>query len=201
MKGREIDYYFKIIIMSRYDSGKTNFILRYCDNNHIRNTLRTIGLDFKSKYIELDNKKIRIQIWDTANGERSYYMIKNCIKVANGIIILYDITKRETFESAKSYVFEIKEEYPEKIIAFVGNKIDLLGESEVTIEEGQNFADENNLIFYETSTLEGINVNECFEELIYTIYQNNSEKEKNEKNIILNGSIRRKRPPKRGCLK
>ena len=135
--------------MSRYNSGKTNFILRYCDNNNIRNTLRTIGLDFKSKSIELNNRKFRILIIDTKSGYRSLYMIKNYIKGVNGIIILYDITKRETFESAKSYVFEIKEECTEKIIAFVGNKKDLLGEIEGIIEEGQKFADENNKIKYE----------------------------------------------------
>ena len=116
---------------------------------------------------------MRVNLWDSASGDYSWRIRKYFTKRAKGYIILYDITERDSFNMAKEWISQLKEEIPnEIIIALVGNKIDRYEEEEVSNEEGREYANENGLIFYETSTLDGINVNECVQTLIQRIYDN-----------------------------
>ena len=192
----EISHFYKIIITSIYDSGKTNFCLRYIENKHERNTLRTMGCDFFIKNIVLDNgESAKIRLIDTQSGERFWPTTNHLFKNVDGIIILYDITNRDTFETAINWSRRAKED-SDKVIAIIGNKIDLENMRQVTTEEGQNFANTYNFIFYETSTLNGFNVNECMKTIIQRIY------EKDEKKAFPKiNNLRKKRPRKEGCLK
>ena len=206
---KKIEPIYKIVVLSIDYCGKTSFITRYLDNIYDGNNLTTYGVDFKTKTHLLKNgTKIKVQIWDTASGERNMSFNRIFIKNAKGIIILYDISKRASFDDAKYYLREIKE-YPinDNVIALVGNKLDLDNNDyisyqtrEITTEEGQNFANENNLLFFEVSAKNGTNVDKCFNDLIERIYekeQNNN----NESGIIIENKIKSKRPAKRGCLK
>ena len=95
MKQKREDFIYRIILLSQYASGKTNFILRYVNNTHDSMTLRTMGLDYSIKRVILsDGKTAKIQIWDTASGERSRSMITSHIRMMNGFIIMYNITRR-----------------------------------------------------------------------------------------------------------
>ena len=189
---------YDILISSIYDSGKTNFCLRYADNIHDKDTTRTISLDFKIKRVVLDNgKEIVIRLWDSQSGDYWKKLGNISMKNYKGLIFLYDITFRETFDSAKDWCIEAKRDYNNKVIAIVGNKIDREKDRKVTTEEGQNFANENNFIFYETSTLYGINVNECINSIIQKI----DEKDSQNKRINLKYNVVNERPRKRICLK
>jgi len=209
MKQKRENFIYKIILLSQYDSGKTNFILRYVDNTYDSMTLRTLGLDYSIKRVTLnDGKTAKIQIWDTVSGERARSMITSQIRIMNGFIIMYNITRRESFENAKNWLEDIRiyaNSNNINNIAFVGNHADADENSdsyhkrEISTEEGQRFAEENNLIFFETSNLTGFNVNECFTALINRIYENDPNRNKLENNIEL--KLKRNRPGKRGCLK
>ena len=140
--------------MSRYTYGKFN------PDHEI-----TIGCEFMAKNIKVKDRNIRIQIWDTAGQEafrsitRSYYKNSTCA------FIVYDITSRKTFENIIIWLRECKELcYKDILICLVGNKSDLEGRRAVSYEEGKKFAEDNQIMFYETSAKDGSNITEIFNE-------------------------------------
>ena len=200
------DYFYKIVLLGDYDAGKTNFIYRYFDMMYNFQELKTIGLDYKIKRITLDvGKTVKLQIWDTPSSERFDSITKISFSRANGFIIMYNITRERSFERAKGWLREIRDYSDNNNIAFVGNHVDIDDNSdyydkrEISTEEGQKFAEDNNLLFFEASNITKINVNECFNALINRIYENDSNKSKYQKNIQL--KLRKNRIGKRGCLK
>ena len=156
-------YLLKYIIIGNSSVGKSNLLLRYCNNKFSDDYQATIGVEFGAKNIEYNNKTYRIQIWDTAGQEsfrsitRAYY--KNCVCA----IIVYDITNRDSFESIKDWVKDIKDSSPKTVlISLVGNKIDLEKMRVISFEEGKEYAQKNNFIFMETSAKTGVGVKEIF---------------------------------------
>ena len=194
MKQIKKEIFYKIMLLGNYDSGKTNFILRYVDNTHNSNTLRTIGMDYRIKRVTLnDGKEAQIQIWDTCSSECFNHINSLFYNSINGFIIMYNMTMRESFENARNCLREIRDHTNNDNIVLVGNHIDDYRRTLISTKEGQKFAEDNNLLFFETSNLTGFNVNECFNALINRIYENDPNK--------INIELRQIRPRKRGCLK
>ena len=144
--------------------GKSNIISRYTYNRFLPEHEITIGCEFMSKNVMYEDRSIRIQLWDTAGQEafraitRSYYKNSACA------IIVYDITNRKSFENLKSWLNECKEMCSKDIlIVIIGNKTDLENKRTVTFDDGKIFADDNNLIFFETSALNGEGINDVFQ--------------------------------------
>ena len=201
---------YKIVLLDIFGSGKTSLINRYINNQYDDKIYTTFATSFLEKDITLNNgKKIKLQLWDTIGREKFISVNKIFIKGAKGLIFLYDISKRSTLDDAKSYFYNIKQEISDDVvIALVGNCLDIdygnedYRRREITREEGQNFANENNLLFYEVSAKDGTNVNEFFDELIHRIYEN-SPNDENDNRILNENNInlRNNRPSKRGCLK
>ena len=189
----EEEVVYKVLLLGDSSVGKTCFLLRYCDKSFQDVHLSTIGLDYRLKSMTLKSgKNIKLQIWDTAGQDRFRAITKNYYKGANGIILIYDITNKQTYENVKNWISQIKEEAnPNVIIYLVGNKIDVPDEQRmVQIEEGQKIADEFNLPFKEASAKDGRNVNEIFQELLEEIDEKYSKLEapKGErKNQLFNG--------------
>ena len=156
--------HFKILILGDHAVGKSCFIIRYTDDTFQDVYLSTIGMDCKYKDINLENgKSIRLQIWDTAGQDRFRSLTKNLYKGASGIILIYDISQRKTFDNVKGWIESIKEEVSSKVlIVLVGNKIDKIEEREVKKVEGEDLAEELKLPFYECSALTGENINNVF---------------------------------------
>ena len=156
--------HFKILILGDHAVGKSCFIIRYTDDTFQDVYLSTIGMDCKYKDINLENgKSIRLQIWDTAGQDRFRSLTKNLYKGASGIILIYDISQRKTFDNVKGWIESIKEEVSSKVlIVLVGNKIDKIEEREVKKVEGEELAEELKLPFYECSALTGENINNAF---------------------------------------
>ena len=203
-KGKEP--FYKIIILGGYVVGKTNFISRYVDNIFQTTTITTIGMDYRIKKVALNDGKIaKIQIWDTCSMERAQSMIIRYFKGANGFIIMHNITERNSYEKALNWLRNIRDNTDNNNIAFVGNYVDKEDSNDyyyqrvITTEEGQKFAEDNNLLFFETSNITGLNVNECFNALINRIYENDLNKNKFKSKFELKYGI--DRPEKRGCLK
>ena len=187
---------YKILLLGDSSVGKTCFLMRYSDNTFQEIHMSTIGLDYKLKNVQLDDGNIvKIQIWDTAGQDRFRSITKNYYKGAHGIILIYDITSRKTFDNIKNWVTQIKEEVSEKVsIILVGNKIDDEKNRKVSTEEGEKMAKECGFDFYETSAKSGINIDKTFNDLVKKTVENYSKvKEKGDK---LN---RKKSGNKKGC--
>ena len=156
------DYFLKIIIIGDTSVGKTNFLFRFIDGKFNQIYQPTIEIDYKSiiRVLPKTRKKVKIQFWDTAGQERYKSLNKIYFQRVQGIILMYDITKRESFENLDSWrnlIFDNVDNIP---VALIGNKLDIADEKRIVeVEEGKSFADENGFLFYETSALNGKNVN------------------------------------------
>ena len=172
-----IEEYFdeKINVMILGDSnvGKSSIITKYCKNEFLPKYIATIGLDFQMKYLNIDKKKVRLQIWDTAGQERYKVVSKNLFNTSDGFIVIYDITDRESFNSVNNWI--------EQIISYVGkdvkcvifgNKNDLDNKRKVEINEGNELANKFKFKFFETSAKEGNNLEEGFNSLTFEIMGN-----------------------------
>ena len=169
--------------------GKTSLIFRYMDNYFVDLYLQTLGMDSKQKKIELSNgQEIRVRITDTAGQERFKSLSSNYIKKANGILLVYDITNKESFENINNWAEEIIEKsksLDERPIILIGNKLDLEEKRCISKEEGEEFANNfyGGIKFYETSCKTGENVEIAINDLAEQIYakfsRNNLYEEKN----------------------
>ena len=166
----------KIIMLGNSLVGKTSFIIKYIEDKFQENYIATLGLDFKQKNIKLKNgKEIRVRIFDTAGQERFKSVSLSFIKKANGIILMYDISNKSTFDALEVWMKSIKENANDKLpIILAGNKSDISEDKrKVFYDEGNNKANEFKIPFFETSCKEGINIKEVFEKLIDDILKSN----------------------------
>ena len=171
----------KIITLGNSAVGKSSFILKYTDNVFSLDYLTTLGVDYKHKKIKLKNgKDVRLRIFDTAGQERFKSVSASFVKKADGVILIYDIGEKDSFEAVENWIKSIREIGKDKLpIILVGNKCDLSDDKrQVSLKEGQDKANEFNIPFYETSCKEGINIKEVFEKLIDDII------EKGNKNLM-----------------
>ena len=160
---KKFDYLLKYIIIGDAAVGKSNLLLRYAHGQFKPEYQLTIGVEFGAKNIQINNKVFRIQIWDTAGQEnfrsitRAYYKNSVCA------LVVYDISSRDSFNNVSTWIEDCKNQSPKTIfMVLVGNKCDLNDKRQVTAEEGKDLADRNEMLFFETSAKEGINVEEIF---------------------------------------
>ena len=188
---------YKILVLGDSSVGKTCFLMRYADNTFQEIHMSTIGLDYKLKNVQLDDGKIvKIQIWDTAGQDRFRSITKNYYKGAHGIILIYDVTSRKTFDSVKNWISQIKEEVSDKVnIILVGNKIDDVQNRKVTFEEGEKMASSFGLPFFETSAKSGVNIDTTFNELVKKTVETYSKSEGGKGDKLIN----KKSGNKKGC--
>ena len=158
---------FKIFLLGDSTVGKTSFMIRYLDDT-FDDTLFTMGIDSRYKDLVRNNKKIFLRIYDTAGQERFRSIVKNYYKGADGILLMYDVTQLESFNSIKRWVEGIKEniKMEELGLIIVGNKCDLKKEKIITDEMKKELEDSLNIKIIEGSAKEKINVNESFEKLV-----------------------------------
>ena len=177
------DEKIKIMLIGESKIGKTSLISRYCNNEFLGGVyLSTIGIDFQIKHLVLNKKNIRLQIWDTAGQERYRNIAKNYFQSSDGFVIVYDISNIESFEKLDYWIEQIKansQEYT-KMILF-GNKCDIIEDRKVKKEEGEQYAKNNNINFFEVSAKEGTNVNKAFESFVKDILDNSSPNENYKK--------------------
>ena len=162
------EFLYKILLLGDTSVGKTCFLMRYTDNTFQEIHMSTIGLDYKLKNVQLeDGKIVKIQIWDTAGQDRFRSITKNYYKGAHGIILIYDVTDKKTYENVKAWIEQIREEVSDNVtIILVGNKIDDLEGRKVKKEEGEKAAKEFGLSFFECSAKTGENIDLIFNELV-----------------------------------
>ena len=161
----------KLLLIGDSNVGKTSLLLRYLDNTFSDKYITTIGVEFKSKDITLNNKTYKIHIWDTAGQERYKSITRNFYKHAEGIIFVYDITNKTSFSNLKNWISTAENEADFKII-IVGNKLDMESRREVSIEQLKKLAKKKNCKYFETSAKDNINVENLFLSIINEMINN-----------------------------
>lgn len=157
------DYLFKLLLIGDSGVGKTCILFRFSEDAFNTTFISTIGIDFKIRTIELDGKKIKLQIWDTAGQERFRTITTAYYRGAMGIMLVYDITDEKSFENIKNWIRNIEENASadvEKML--LGNKCELNEKRQVTKERGEKLAVEYGIKFVETSAKASINVEQAF---------------------------------------
>ena len=161
--GSDYDHLFRYIIVGDMAVGKSCLLLQFTDNKFRHQHELTIGVEFGGKTIEVANKVVKIQIWDTAGQEAFQAITRTYYKGAIGALLVYDITRRDTFTHITRWLEEVKTHRSKSVcIILIGNKKDLEDKRQVSYEEGETLAKENDLLFLETSAKTAFNVAEAF---------------------------------------
>jgi len=163
----------KIIIVGDADVGKSCIATRFQYNKFDSNYEVTIGVEFFSKIIEVDNKLIKVQIWDTAGQEAFDALIRSYFRNVDGCLLTFDLTNRKSFENIKKWIDKVKEE-SNRLMSFilVGNKVDKLKERCISYEEANAFSKKYKMEYIETSALNSRNIYNLFNILAFDILNN-----------------------------
>ncbi len=176
--------------MGNSNVGKSSLFLRFVDDIWNDTFVPTIGVDFKIKTFDIDEKKIKMQIWDTAGQERFKNIIASYYRGAHGILLIYDVTDKDSFKNLSNWIIEIEKNSSKQVLkVLIGNKTDLEDKRVVTYNQGKEFADTYGLKYIETSAKKNLNVNEAFEtlgrELIIASEEKKITKQKQNKKITV----------------
>jgi len=163
----DYDYLFILVLIGDSGVGKSCLLLRFADDKWTDSYISTIGVDFKIRTIELDQKTIKLQIWDTAGQERFRTISSTYYRGAHGIIVVYDVTNRVSFDNVQRWLSEIDKYARESVNKLlVGNKADAAegadSTRQVPMEDGKKFAEDRDIPFLETSAKTGTFVDTAF---------------------------------------
>ena len=157
---------YKLVFLGEQGVGKTCIINRFVYDSFDRNYQATIGIDFLSKTMYLEDHTVRLQLWDTAGQERFRSLIPSYIRDSSVAVVVYDTTSRASFLSSSKWVDDIRSERGDDVvIMLVGNKTDLADQRQVSVEEGLAKASEEKVMFIETSAKAGFNIKQLFRRL------------------------------------
>mmetsp|Transcript_64604 Transcript_64604/g.76495 ORF Transcript_64604/g.76495 Transcript_64604/m.76495 type:complete len:183 (+) Transcript_64604:96-644(+) len=149
----EYEYLFKVVLKGDHGVGKSNLLSRFTKNEFDFESKTTIGVDFANKLIQVDGKNIKAQVWDTVGQERYRAVTSAYYKGAVGALLVYDITKRDTFENLDQWLTELCEHAePNIVFMLVGNKSDLDQQRVIKTDEAMAFCEDHHLEFNETSS-------------------------------------------------
>ncbi|MBA0651913.1 hypothetical protein Goklo_019207, partial [Gossypium klotzschianum] len=168
----ECDYLFKAVLIGDSGVGKSNLLSRFAKDEFRLDSKPTIGVEFAYRNVKIGDRVIKAQIWDTAGQERFRAITSSYYRGALGALLVYDITRRTTFQNVKKWMHELREfGNLEMVIVLVGNKSDLSESRQVSEEEGKKIAEMEGLFFMETSALRNLNVEEAFLRMINKIHE------------------------------
>ncbi|KAL3622295.1 Ras-related protein raba3 [Castilleja foliolosa] len=181
----KIEYVFKVVVIGDSAVGKTQLLSRFAKNEFCLDSKSTIGVEFQTRTVKIKSKIIKAQIWDTAGQERYRAVTSAYYRGALGAMLVYDVTKRQSFDHVARWVEELRAHADSSIvIMLVGNKADLVDLRTVTTEDAVEFAENQGLYFFETSALSGENVEPAFFKLLEEIYGVVSKKALDSSNIV-----------------
>jgi small GTP-binding protein len=201
LPSEQVHHTAKVVLAGDSGVGKTCVLVRFAQNEFLSVPyISTIGVDFKSKVVNVEGTKIRLQIWDTAGQERFRSITPTYFRDAVGLVLIYDITKGETFRNVRAWISDIKTHADGVIIMLLGNKLDVPDkERAVSFDEGQQLASSYGIPFLETSAKTGYGVMEAFDALARAIkVKLGSSNEKFDlSSYVMN--VVPKRPEKKSC--
>ncbi|CAJ0938006.1 unnamed protein product, partial [Mesorhabditis belari] len=163
----DADYSFTVMLLGDSCTGKTCLLIRFKDGTFLNNNfISTVGIDYRNKLVQIDQSKVKLQIWDTAGQERFRSVTSSYYRDADALLLVFDVTSRQSFENIRSWLSQIKEHAKESVqLTIVGNKSDLSGQRKVKIEEGRQLAASYSIPYIETSAKTGHNVDLAFNDL------------------------------------
>ncbi|KAJ1422028.1 Small GTPase superfamily [Sesbania bispinosa] len=168
----EYDYLFKIVLIGDSGVGKSNILSRFTRNEFCLESKSTIGVEFATRTLQVEGKTVKAQIWDTAGQERYRAITSAYYRGAVGALLVYDITKRQTFDNVQRWLRELRDHADSNIVIMMaGNKSDLNHLRAVSEDDGQALAEREGLSFLETSALEATNIEKAFQTILTEIYQ------------------------------
>lgn len=158
------DFLFKIILIGDSNVGKTCVVQNFKSGIFSEKQQNTIGVDFTVRTVDIEGRKVKMQVWDTAGQERFRTITQSYYRSAHGAMIAYDITRRSTFDSVTHWIKEVELYGASNVLlVLIGNKCDLEDERQVLFEEACNLAKERGILAaLETSAKESQNVEEAF---------------------------------------
>ncbi len=160
------NFKFKIVFLGNQNVGKTSLIHRFIYETFEDNYQATIGIDFMSQKMHIEDKVVILNLWDTAGQERFKSLIPSYIKDSAVAIVCYDVTSRDSFVSVEKWVEDAKAiRENDVLLILVGNKADMEPQRQVPLQEAKDYADKMNFLFYETSAKTGNNVKLVFNDL------------------------------------
>ncbi|EPX70754.1 GTPase Ypt2 [Schizosaccharomyces octosporus yFS286] len=163
MSTKSYDYLIKLLLIGDSGVGKSCLLLRFSEDSFTPSFITTIGIDFKIRTIELDGKRIKLQIWDTAGQERFRTITTAYYRGAMGILLLYDVTDKKSFDNIRIWFSNVEQHASENVYKIlVGNKCDCEDQRQVSFEQGKALADELGVRFLEASAKTNVNVEEAF---------------------------------------
>ncbi|CAA0812712.1 Ras-related protein RABA4d [Striga hermonthica] len=169
---QKIDYVFKVVLIGDSAVGKSQLLARFARNEFSLESKATIGVEFQTKTLVIDQKTVKAQIWDTAGQERYRAVTSAYYRGAVGAMLVYDMTKRQSFDHMARWLEELRAHADKNIvIMLIGNKCDLGTLRAVPTEDAQEFAERENLYFMETSALQATNVESAFMTILTEIYR------------------------------
>ena len=191
-----------ILLLGDTTVGKTCLISRYANGVFKEDYIANVGIDFVSKQEIINDKNINVKLWDTAGQERFKALTPSYLRGAEGIVLVYDVTKEDTFSSLKDWIDSLKSNLGENSLPIVidGNKIDL-DDRDISTEVAKKFAQENNFKYFETSAKSGIGVDELFREIVNQILEKKDKTEdtKEERNSVRLQNDKGNNQKKKGC--
>ena len=170
----------KILLIGDTSVGKTSILSKYIDDKFDEVHISTIGVEFKVKNLTIKGKKVKLRIWDTSGQERYRSITQNFYRNANGILYIFDLTRKESFENIKDWLIESYNCDSKVKKLLVGNKVDLDKNKQMDKQIIENYAEKKEMKYYEVSAKMGTNINKIFRELAESILSGKSENEMNE---------------------
>ena len=172
MEEEAVDVMFKVVLVGDSGVGKTNILSKYIKNEFHEDSKSTIGVEFGSKQLKIEGHKIKAQIWDTAGQEKYKAITSAYYKGAKGAFVVYDITRKETFNSVDRWINDLKTSADKNLtIIMIGNKCDLEDQRQVSADQGEEKGKSYDVAFMETSAFSGENIDNDFGNLINEIYK------------------------------
>jgi small GTP-binding protein len=168
----DIKHTFKFIVVGSSGVGKTAILRRLIEDKFSSENSPTIGVEYVSAMIDIDGKLVMLQIWDTAGQEKFRSIAKSYFRHAVGVMLLFDLTDRQSFDDLVSWLSDIHHYCDQNAcVTLVGNKVDLESSRSVTAAEAQLFGITHQAIYIETSALDGANVSEAFHRATRSVYE------------------------------
>ena len=163
---KDSDITIKLLLIGNAFVGKTLIVQKFIDNTFSKSTMSTIGVDLQSKILDINGKKVKYLIWDTAGEDRMKTMTYSYYRGCHVILIVYDVTNQKSFENVTTWVECVDKFAKSNVLRIlVGNKTDLEDQRVISKEDGKKLADENGLKFYEISAKAVTGLCEMFEDI------------------------------------
>lgn len=168
----EYDYLFKIVLIGDSGVAKSNIVSRFMRNEFCLEFKSTFGVEFATRTLQVEGKTVKAQIWDTAGQERYRAITSAYYRGAVGALLVYDITKRQTFENVQRWLRELRDHADSNIVILMaGNKSDPNHLRAVSDQDAQLLAEKEGLSFLETWAPEALNIEKAFQTMLLDIYQ------------------------------